>query len=206
METSQNKAIIATLRCNVSESDAVRSFSAGNLSSLFWRLRKGEFHRIAPAYVPFFLYGVSYEMNRQRYQRYFALDQVQGILDLFEFPAVPNPGDFSRIATRNQIPAALSEEESASLLREKVLRLIFQQGFFRLRKPNLQIERIPLPFNIPYWLGFYGDDGRLRCRVLDAVRRRMEGEKATQLFENWLSSDVPTTSLEPSNATSSSVS
>jgi hypothetical protein len=26
----------------------------------------------------------------------------------------------------------------------------------------------------------------LRCRVMDAVRRRMEGEKATELFENWL--------------------
>jgi hypothetical protein len=39
---------------------------------------------------------------------------------------------------------------------------------------------------MPYWLGFYGADGALRCRVLDAVRRRMEGAKARALFEHWL--------------------
>jgi hypothetical protein len=186
MPTTQCETTIASLRSNVSEPEAIRSFSARSLSSIVWRLRRGDFQRIAAAYVPFCLYRVTYEMNRQRHTRHFALDQVQGILDLFEFPAAPDPGDWASVQTRNQIPTVLSERQSESLLREKVLRIIFQQGFFRLGRPNLTIERDPQQFNVPYWLGFYGEDGRVRCRVLDAVRRRMEGQKATILFENWL--------------------
>ncbi len=188
MKSNQEQASILSLRANVSESEAISSFASSGVSSFFWRLGKGKFQKIAPVYVPFRLYRVSYEMNRKVHTRYFALDQVQGILDLFEFPAVPVPGDLARIETHNQIQSAISQKESELLLREKVLRLIFQQGFFRLRQPNLQIELNQLCFNIPYWLGFYGEDGRIRCRVLDAVRRRMEGQKATLLFEHWLAS------------------
>jgi len=72
------------------------------------------------------------------------------------------------------------------LLTDKVLRIVFQQGFFRVRKPKLDIARIPLDFHMPYWPGFYGADSALTCRVLDAVRRRMEGAKARALFEHWL--------------------
>jgi hypothetical protein len=186
MKSNQDQGDILSLRANVSESEAIRSFTTTGLASFFWRLSKGKFQRIAPAYVPFRLYRVSYEMNRKAHIRYFALDQVQGILDLFEFPDAPQQTNLARIETRNQIRPAISEKQSELLLREKVLRLIFQQGFFRLRQPNLKVELQQLHFSIPYWLGFYGEDGRVRCRVLDAVRRRMEGQKATLLFENWL--------------------
>ncbi len=67
-----------------------------------------------------------------------------------------------------------------------MLRLLFQSGFFKVRAPRVSVETVGVSFGIPYWLGFYGEDGSLRCRVLDAVRRRMEGEKATVLFEQWL--------------------
>jgi hypothetical protein len=39
--------------------------------------------------------------------------------------------------------------------------------------------------HVPYWLGFYGN-AAARCRVLNAVRRRIEGAKASALFESWL--------------------
>jgi hypothetical protein len=55
-----------------------------------------------------------------------------------------------------------------------------------VRRPKLTVACLPLDFHMPYWLGFYGADGALRCRVLDAVRRRMEGAKARALFEHWL--------------------
>jgi hypothetical protein len=38
---------------------------------------------------------------------------------------------------------------------------------------------------LPYWLAFYGDETP-RCRVMDAVRRRIEGAKASAFFEEWL--------------------
>jgi hypothetical protein len=72
------------------------------------------------------------------------------------------------------------------LLREKVLRIIFQQGFFKLREPRLDITREPGEIYLPYWLGFYGGGETVRCRVLDAVRRRIEGAKASAFFEQWL--------------------
>jgi hypothetical protein len=133
-------------------------------------------------------------MGRARHTRYFAMEQVEGSLDLYEFPDALNPIDLISVETRNRIFPSLSADRAASLLREKALRLIFQQGFFRLRRPQLQMECILDRFHIPYWLGFYGKDGGLRCRVLDAVRRRMEGQKATQLFERWLASSPDTRS------------
>lgn len=90
------------------------------------------------------------------------------------------------IATRNRPVPRLSPDHAAQLLREKVLRLIFQHGFFKVRAVQLEIERLPDEIHLPYWLGFYGTSRNLRCRVMDAVRRRMEGARATALFEQWL--------------------
>ena len=71
-------------------------------------------------------------------------------------------------------------------MRDKVLRVIFQQGFFKLRRIKLETEQLPGEIHLPYWLGFYGTPEDLRCRVLDAVRRRIEGAKVSALFEQWL--------------------
>ncbi len=178
------------LRPNVSESEAFSEFRSMRLSSLMWRLSYGPLQRIALVFLPFALYRLHYEMGRTRRTRYFALDQIEGALDLYEFPEAISPGNLLSIETRNRVVPTLSAGRAESRLREKALRLIFQQGFFRLRQPQLQIECILNPFHIPYWLGFYGIDGNLRCRVLDAVRRSMEGQKASLLFERWLASPL----------------
>jgi hypothetical protein len=65
------------------------------------------------------------------------------------------------------------------------LRVVFQQGFFKLREPKLEIVPESPDLHLPYWLGFYGNKV-LRCRVMDAVRRRIEGAKASAFFEEWL--------------------
>lgn len=90
------------------------------------------------------------------------------------------------VATRNCLPVRISDEQAQSSLREKVLRIIFQAGAFQAGNLNLQVQPVEEEFHMPYWLGFYGVDGALRCRVLDAVRCRMEGPKAVFLFEEWL--------------------
>jgi hypothetical protein len=66
------------------------------------------------------------------------------------------------------------------------LRVIFQQGFFKLRDAHLEITPVRCELHLPYWLGFHERDGSVRCRVMDAVRRRMEGAKASAFFEQWL--------------------
>lgn len=176
-------SFIRVLKPNVSQEEALRVFSSAGLSSLYWRIRSGPLQRIAEVYVPYFLFRVKCGNDRAHL---FAMDAVDGSLDLFEFPRIPEEGEFQAARDRNRLEAALSEEQAANLLRDKALRVIFQQGFFRLRNAGLEISFVPCELHLPYWLGFYGRESSARCRVMDAVRRRIEGAKASAFFEHWL--------------------
>lgn len=184
MTELSKQTTISSLRSNVSRQEAARAFAGSGLDAVYWRARRGQLQRMAVAYVPFRLYRVQYELGSTRHSRAFALEAVEGTLDLFEFPRVP--GGLESVETRNYVTPRLAEDRAEALLREKVLRIVFQNGFFRVREPRLRIERLPGDFSMPYWLGFYGSEDRLHCRVMDGVRRRMEGGKATALFERWL--------------------
>ena len=178
-----NTGCIRVLKPNVTQEEALRVFSSAGLSSLYWRIRGGPLRRIADVYVPYFLFRVKCGNARARL---FAIDGVDGSLDLFEFPRILGEGEFQATPDRNRLTPALSEEQAADLLRDKALRIIFQQGFFRLRNAHLEISFVPCELHLPYWLGFYGRESSVRCRVMDAVRRRIEGAKASAFFEHWL--------------------
>lgn len=175
--------LIRILRPNVTQEEALRAFSSPGAFALYWRIRGGPLRRIADVYVPYFLFCVECTAMPPRL---FAMDAVDGSLDLFEFPRIPGHGELLTRNGRNLLGAALTEERAAAVLREKVLRVIFQQGFFRLRHPRIEITRVPCDLHLPYWLGFYERNGSVHCRVMDAVRRRMEGAKASAFFEQWL--------------------
>ena len=174
---------IRVLRPNVTQEEALRAFSAIGFSALYWRIRSGPLRRLADVYVPYFLFRVKCGNTRPRL---FAIDAVDGSLDLFEFPRIPEEGEFRALSDRNCLQAALSEEQATAVLRDKALRIIFQQGFFRLRHARLEISFVPCELHLPYWLGFYGRESSVHCRVIDAVRRRIEGAKASAFFEHWL--------------------
>lgn len=178
-----NAGLIRVLKPNVTQQEALKAFSAAGFSSLYWRIRSGPLQRIADVYVPYLLFRVKCG-NVQ--PRLFAMDAVEGSLDLFEFPRVPEEGAFQPARDRNCLKAALTGKQAADLLRDKALRLIFQQGFFRLRSAHLEISLVPCELHLPYWLGFYGRESSVHCRVMDAVRRRIEGAKASAFFEHWL--------------------
>jgi hypothetical protein len=177
---------IKALKANVTQQEAVLRFSAPGFSSIYWRLRSGRLQKIAKAYVPYWLYRVRYEHVHGGCTRFFAMDAVNGSLDLFEFPHVPSGEEVILDGNRNCLQPTLSEVAAEGILRDKVLRVVFQQGFFRLRMPRLEIAREPLELYLPYWLGFYEGHAGVRCRVMDAVRRRIEGAKASAFFEQWL--------------------
>jgi hypothetical protein len=176
---------IQSLKPNVTQQEALRTFSSVGPSTLYWRMRSGPLRRIADVYVPYWLYRVQYNLGRTAHATLFAIDAVNGSLDLFTFPRIPDAKDLVSIHTRNRVAPSLARPTAEALLRQKVLRVIFQQGFFKVRDLQLQIEALPLELHVPYWLGFYGN-AAARCRVLNAVRRRMEGAKASALFESWL--------------------
>jgi hypothetical protein len=177
---------VLSLRSTVSQAEALRLLGDSRLSNLVLRLRRGPLQRIASVCVPFALYRVSYIKGRKRRERFVAIDQIDGTLDLFEFPGMITPSELTLSPSRNVLTPTLNEEDAQSTLLEKVMRTVFLQGFFQLPRPELQIDLKVMNFGIPYWLGFYGNDGVLYCRVLDAVRSRLEGDKATEFFENWL--------------------
>jgi hypothetical protein len=176
---------IQTLKPNVTQEEALRTFSVFGPSALYWRVRSGPLRRIADVYVPYWLYRVQYNLGRAAHTTLFAIDAVNGSLDLFTFPRIPAADDLISVHTRNRVAPSLPQLTAESLLRQKVLRVIFQQGFFKVRDLQLEISLQPLELHVPYWLGFYGN-AAARCRVLNAVRRRMEGAKASALFEAWL--------------------
>jgi len=177
---------IVALRPNVTQEDAVREFSSRGLSSMYWRMTAGRLQRIAEAYVPYQFYEVSYVMARAPQTRLFAMDAVDGSLDLFEFPQLPSRQQLLTTDTRNRVEPSISAGAADELLREKALRVIFQQGFFKVREASLNFVRRPDIVHLPYWLGFYSSGEIVRCRVMDAVRRRIEGAKASAFFEQWL--------------------
>jgi hypothetical protein len=177
---------IQTLKPKVCQSDALQKFSTFGPAALLRTLRLGPLQRIAQVYVPFHLYRVDYDLGREHQTRLFAIDVVDGSLDLFEFPAPPKPDELSRIETRNALPTNLTDDAAQELLREKVLRVIFQQGFFKLRDAQMTFRREPLDLHLSYWLAFHGKEN-VRCRALDATRGKIEGSKAAALFETWLS-------------------
>jgi len=178
--------VIHSLKPNVTQDEALRMFRATGPSSWLWRVRTGPLQRIADAYVPFRLYRVRYALNKEKVQRILAMDAVDGSLDLFEFGTAPTGTELVEVQTRNELPSSLTEERALEILRDKVLRIIFRQGFFKMREASLEIEALPGEIHLPYWLGFYGASDALRCRVMDAVRRRLEGAKASAFFEQWL--------------------
>ena len=175
--------VIHALKPNVTEEEAVRAFSSAGVSALYWRMRSGPLRRIADAYVPYYLYRVKYAGAPAKL---FAIDAVDGSLDLFEFPRIPAERELLALDGRNRLQATLTEERAAELLRDKVLRVIFQRGFFRIRDARLEITAVRCELHLPYWLGFHERDGLVHCRVMDAIRRRMEGAKASAFFEQWL--------------------
>jgi hypothetical protein len=183
--TSETRSI-RSLRPNVTREQAIQAFTPTGVASVYWKLRIGSLQRIADAYIPFRIYKVRYSAGGGRHMHHFALDAVDGSLDLFEFSKPPGEAETIAIATRNHPPPALTETLSENLLRDKVLRLIFQRGFFKVSDVRLETEQLPGEIHLPYWLGFYGTSEDLRCRVMDAVRRRIEGARASALFEHWL--------------------
>jgi hypothetical protein len=174
---------LLTLKPNVTKEEALRAFSGSGFSALYFRLRRGPLRRIAEVYVQYYLFRVEAGAAKPRY---FAIDAVDGSLDLFEFQRVPEEQEMLPLLGRNRLPATLPQERAIEMVRDKVLRVMFQQGFFKLRDPRMEITREQRDLHLPYWLAFYGQDGAVRCRVMDAVRRRMEGAKAVAFFEQWL--------------------
>jgi hypothetical protein len=181
----QSAETIRSLKPNVSREEALRHFTRGARGAAA-SLVKGRAHSIAELYLPYRLFEVAVANGNRTQKRIFALDSVEGVLDLFEFREVPGAPDVLTIRTRNALPCLLAEDRARAQLIDKVRRVIFSQGFARLRDFKLEALAISGLLYMPYWICFRGDDDALRFEVLDAIQYRAEGAKLRKLVENWL--------------------
>lgn len=177
---------IAALRGNVSEAGALRAFRNFGIEGIYWRALRGPLQRLALVHVPFSIYMVQYHSGNGRKGKTLGVETAEGLLDLMEFDAAAVSRQFEPIETRNCLEPMLGEAQAAELLRERALRLGMQQKLLSGGRPRMEIARLHEAVYMPYWLGFYDSSAKVKIRVLDAVRGRIEGGKATALFENWL--------------------
>ena len=182
---------IVALRPNLTREQAERLLRPASFSGLVRQLTLGPLRAIAEFYVPFRLYQIEIINCGCRQIRFFAIDAVNGSLDLYGFDAAPAAGELVAIKTRNRPAPLLNDDHARQILTDKVRRLLFATGFFRLRGLHISAAPATMDFHIPYWVGLYGSDGDLRLLAIDAVRRRLEGAKLSHLLHNWLRSSQP---------------
>ena len=176
------EAPILALPSRVGRDEAIR-----RLAGRAWpRLFGGRLRSVGEVFVPFALYRVEIADRGRAWRSWFAVDAVTGTLDPYEFDHRPDEAELARVHTRNRPAPRLADEAAAALLRDKLRRLRYQAGFFRVRDLRFTLERVPVDLHVPYWLGFYGSGDAADLRVLDAVRRRFEGGRARALFLDWL--------------------
>ncbi|MBZ5552640.1 MAG: hypothetical protein LAO21_07975 [Acidobacteriia bacterium] len=173
---------IHTLKPNVSREDAITHFS-GPLTSL----RFGRVHTVADIYIPFRLFRVHITNRSRTEARFLGLDAVEGSFDLYSFDSVPDRGSLITLDTRNCPPRGLDPDQAGVTVVERVRRLVFSRGFFKIRNLDIAAELVPLDFHVPYWVGFSGSPSHLRLTVMDAIRRRFEGAKVRNFVRDWLS-------------------
>jgi hypothetical protein len=184
---------IRSLKANVTREDAIRYFTAG-VANRAMELIRGPVRSLAELYIPFRLFEVKIFSAGREQNQTLALDAVRGVLDLYQFPAADAEQEFLWLETRNVLPVVADESQSEEQLKhrliEKLRRMIYTRGFFRVR--DLKIEAVPIPSEIcvPYWVCFRGSSDQVHLAVLDAVRRRPEGAKVRRLIEEWLRSET----------------
>ncbi len=177
---------IRSLRPNVTREQALQLLHSDGARRLLRSVRLGSLRSIAAVYVPFRLYSVEVMNNGRRDHSLFAVDAVSGQLDLYRFDHLPNEADLISVRTRNYASPLLDEAAARAVLSDKVLRLLFLTGFFKMRTLSIRPEPVPLDFCVPYWVGFFGSGNRARISVVDAVRRKPEGARVRQLIYSWL--------------------
>ena len=137
-------------------------------------------------FVPYRLFHLTASDGpNKRTERLVAIDAACGEFDPYGFPSFPGNDALADMKSANVVPEAVDEARLTELAIARIRRIIFSNGFFRLRA--LEVNAKPLlRLYVPYWLGFTGSESDTHLRVLDAVRRRIEGPKVRGLLRVWL--------------------
>jgi len=177
---------IFSLQPRIGYESALRKLSPSGTLGALRRWVSGPLRAVAGIHIPYRLYKVSVDNRRFHGVRYYAVDAAAGTLDPYEFAIPPGTADYVELETRNFHPVCLDETQTHKMVTEKVRRLLYSRGFFRMANPKITAELLRPEFHIPYWAGFYGDEQNMSVTVLNAVRETVEGKKLRELLQAWL--------------------
>lgn len=135
-------------------------------------------------YIPYHLLQVKLSNSRANTDSLFAMDAVTGRLDPYQFEQPPALEHLLLIETPYVAPTRLDGEQALALLRERLMRMVFLKGFFRVSKIQLSGELIA-SWHMPYWVGVYERHHQVHLEVIDAVRGKFEGAKLREIVTDW---------------------
>lgn len=170
---------IESLRPNVSREGAARMFGEPLRA---WR--RGRLRAVLDFYIPFHLFRVVIASGRKPATIHMALDAVTGILDPYRFDDAPGEEQITRIDTQRTAPVNLDIETLRTRLGERVMRMVFLGGFFKIKRYGFTADPVA-DIHMPYWIGVYERGGAVELEVIDAVRSRLEGAKVREIAASW---------------------
>ena len=174
---------IRSLKANVSLEEAKEQFMGDALTKLARELAYGPLRSVAAIHIPFRLFEVGITNGGASQTEFFALDVVNGTLDVFRFDSVP---DTELVESRNILDVAVDDQKANELVLSAVRRALYSKGFFRMRDLRLKAVALPGDVYAPYWVGLRGRTQDVHLEILDAIRRRMEGGKMRRMVSEWL--------------------
>ena len=171
--------IITSIKPNITHEQAVAKFRGA-----FSQLRRGRLRMAADFYVPYRFFHMTWDNGRRKVDTILAADAVTGKFDLIEFNQLP--GDMERMSVDAQmiVEERVGEEKAYELVRERMMRLVFMKGFFKLSGVNVEINLVA-SLHLPYWVGVYERQGRARLEIINALQGSFEGAKLREIVEEW---------------------
>src|ERR671937_616585 len=130
---------IRSMRRNVTQQEAIQQLAGGIIGSVRSALQ-GPVRSVADFYIPFSLFRVAITNAGQTETRVLGIDSVSGSLDLYHFESIPDPSQLISIDTGNCPQPRLDPELAREIVVDKVRRLLFQEGFFRMRSLRIAAE------------------------------------------------------------------
>ncbi|MGH9767627.1 MAG: hypothetical protein ACREAB_09360 [Blastocatellia bacterium] len=171
--------LITSVKPNITREQAVAKFRGG-----FSQLRHGRLRIAVDFYLPYRFFQLTWDNGRRSADTILAADAVTGKLDLIEFSQLPEDGNRMSVDTQMIVEERVNEEEAYRLVRERVMRLVFMKGFFKLSRVNVEID-LAASLHLPYWVGVYERQGRARLEIINALQGRFEGAKLRELVSEW---------------------
>jgi hypothetical protein len=135
-------------------------------------------------FLPCYLFKVVVQNAGLRQEPYLAIDAMTGELDLRKFDQPPDQEEYDEAESEQSGPFRLDEADALAILQEHVRRMVYQQGFFRIRDLSITGKLIDR-FYILYHVAFYVRKDRARMEVIDSVRGQFEGAKLRDLIQDW---------------------